>query len=110
LDTIELACAPSEHVNTEKFKDTLRSHNVADTIIQAHVKRRRANGESLVRPERNTWILDEYEDAAFAQAFATAQTPRALAATAARLTELHPEIGLVHQRALVLMALRQPRP
>ena len=109
LESIEAACLPSLALDDESFVKELRAQGVADTVIQKQLRRRRSR-DSRVRPDRNAWILTDEEEAALTQSYLDRSEPSSLAIITARLCELHPEIKLANQRAIVLTALHSDRP
>jgi hypothetical protein len=109
LDATAPACAPTVRQSEADLVAALRAEGMPDTVIQKTIRRRRSRGNAPVRPERNVWVLNDEEYAAFSQAFLAAPNPLPLGVLSSRLAELHPEIGMENQRAIVLAAIRGER-
>jgi len=109
LESAESACVPSTTIDEATLTRKLRAEGVADTVIQQQIRRKRARCSIPIRPDRNAWILTDEEEAAVNQSFLLPVAATSLASITARLAELHPEIGIAYQRAIVLSAVRSSR-
>lgn len=109
IQSVENACAPTQAESEAMLASDLRAEGIDDFEIHKQLRRRRSRGAVAIRPDRNAWILTDREEAALEQAFRHGPVQPSLAAVNARLAELHPEIGLAHQRAIVLTAVRGAR-
>lgn len=109
LDATAAACAPTVQQSESELVASLRAQGMPDTVIQKTLRRRRSRDNAPIRPERNAWILNDEEYAAFSKAFLVASEPLPLGVISSRLAELHPEIGLQNQRAIVLAAIKGER-
>jgi hypothetical protein len=100
------ACTRSVLKGEVEFTCEQRAKGIPDTLIQKALRRRRARNDLPIRPDRNSWILTDDEELALEKEFRFPAYTDHTAIVTARLADLHPEIGIGHQREMVLTALR----
>jgi len=105
--SVTAACIRGAKPTDDALRDKLRSAGIVETIIRQQVRDRGNASRERLTAERNIWILSTVEQAAFQQAFVLAGSGphRATASIAARLTAMHPEIGLDTQRQITVITL-----